>query len=125
MLTAAADEYVGVTKKNSKRYTLVYRSINHGALRALCVEASKQTLTAKYQNFAPVNGFGENIQAFASAFVELQEKRNSADYDPSSRVKTSDASVAIATARDAVRRFEKASAARRKAFLDLLLFSPR
>lgn len=125
MLTAAADEFVGVTKKNTNRYTLVYRSIDHRDLRELCMETKKQTLTAKYQKFAPANGFGENIQAFASTFVELQEKRNSADYDPSSRMKTSDASLAIATARDAVGRFQKASAPRRKAFLDLLLFSPR
>lgn len=125
VLTAAADEFVGVTKKTTRRYTLVYRSIDHRALRDLCSEAKKPQLTAKYGKYAPSNGFGPNIQAFASAVLELQEKRHSADYDPSSRVKTSDVRLAIATARSAIRRFERASPGRRGAFLALLLFPPR
>jgi hypothetical protein len=94
-------------------------------LRELCVEVKKTTLSAKYQRHATPAGFGLNIQAFASAFVELQEKRHSADYDPLTRVKTSDAKLAIATARSAIRRFERAGPARRKSFLTLLLFPPR
>jgi hypothetical protein len=56
---------------------------------------------------------------------ELQGKRHAADYDPMIRMKTSDALFAIKTARAAVRRFSKASAARRHAFLSLLVFPPR
>lgn len=125
IIIAATDELVGVTKRSTNRYALVYRSVDHRAIRELCTEAKKQQLTAKYQKHLPSNGFGPNIQAFASAFVELQEKRHSADYDPSIRVKTSDAILAIATARSAIARFERATEARRKAFLSLLLFSPR
>ena len=124
IITAAADEFVGVTK-NTKRYALVYRSVNHRGLRDLCYEAKKPQPSARYSNYAPSNGFGPNIQAFASPFVELQEKRHSADYDPSKRMKTSDAALAISTARSAIRRFERASEPRRKAFLALLLFPPR
>lgn len=124
-LTAAADEYVGKTKRGSPAYTLAYRSVDHRALKELCEEVKKTMPKPKVQRYAPANGFGANLQAFASAFVELQEKRHAADYDPSIRVKTSDASLAIATARSAVRRFKRASSARRKAFLALLLFPPR
>jgi hypothetical protein len=63
--------------------------------------------------------------AFATAVVELQEKRQAADYDPLTRFRASDAIAAIRAARAALRRFETASAARRKAFLTLLLFPPR
>lgn len=125
ILTAAADEFVGKTKRATKRYALVYRSIDHRALKDLCGEVKKQTLIAKYQRYAPPRGLGPNIQAFASALLELQEKRHAADYDPSNRVKTSDAQLAIATARSAIRRFAAASAVRRKTFLGLLAFAPR
>lgn len=125
ILTAAANQYVGVTKAGSKHYTLVYRSIDHRGLKNLCGEAKNQQLSPKYRNYAPSSGFGSNIQAFAAALIELQEKRHTADYDPSARMKTSDAALAIATARAAIRRFEGATEARRKAFLALLVFPPR
>jgi uncharacterized protein (UPF0332 family) len=125
ILTAAADDFVGVTKRNTRRYILVYRHIDHRTLRDLCIEMKKSALPVKYQRYAPASGMGPNIQAFASAVIDLQEKRHSADYDPSARLKTSDAKLAIATGRSAIKRFEKASESRRKAFLALLLFPPR
>jgi hypothetical protein len=57
--------------------------------------------------------------------VQLQEKRHQADYDPTVRVRASDAHSAIASARAALARFEQASDAERIAFLGLLLFPPR
>jgi hypothetical protein len=125
ILAQAGDEFDGKTKRATRRYSLVYRSIGHRALKELCIEAKKPTPAARYRNYIPPRGLGSNIQAFASALVELQEKRHAADYDPSSRVKTSDAQVAIATARSAIRRFAAASVVRRKTFLNLLSFPPR
>ncbi len=89
------------------------------------MESKKTALPAKFQKYAPANGMGPNIQAFATALIELQEKRHTADYDPSVRFKTSDVRLAIATGKSAIKRFERASSARRKAFLALLLFPPR
>jgi hypothetical protein len=124
-LTAAADEFVGKTKRTTKQYSLVYRSIDHKNLRDLCTELKKQNLPAKYARYQPANGFGRNIPEFAAAVLELQEKRHAADYDPAIRIKSSDAVLAVETARTALRRFGQASATRRKAFLGLLLFQPR
>jgi hypothetical protein len=124
-LTAAADEFVGVTKRSTTQYSLVYRSVDHRSLRELCSEIKKPTLPAKYAPYEPRNGFGPNIKAFAAAVVELQEKRHAADYDPLIRVKSLDALLAVSTARNALNRFQRASAGRRKAFLSLLLFPPR
>ncbi len=56
---------------------------------------------------------------------EQAEKRHSADYDPSIRVKTADALLAIRTGRTALSRFRRAPAAKRKRFLALLAFPPR
>jgi uncharacterized protein (UPF0332 family) len=124
-LAKAADQVVGATKRNTSPYGLVYRSVDHGALRTLCEEIKKSTLRPKYLRHAPSNGFGQNIRAFAAALLELQEKRHAADYDPLIRVKRSDAILAVRMARAALRRFDRANSRRRRAFLSLLLFPPR
>jgi len=98
---------------------------SHGALRRLCAEAIKPQLVPKYIPHAPPGGFGTEIQAFAQGTLELQEKRHSADYDPSIRFNTSDAVLVIDVARTALAQFDSASAESREAFLGLLLFQPR
>lgn len=125
ILTMAADEFVGTTKRTTPRYSLVYRSVDHSSLRKLCLDAVKASMPEKLGKFAPKSGLGPNIQAFAGTALELQQKRHLADYDPSYRVKTSDAELAIAASRSAIARFGKATTVRRKAFLTLLLFPPR
>lgn len=125
LLATAADEVVGVTGRATNLYALVYRSIDHRALRDLCTEVKKQQPTARYQTYVPTGGFGPDVQAFAGAVIELQEKRHAADYDPSSRIGTSDAIAAITAARRAIQFFQRASKARRKVFVTLLLFPPR
>lgn len=124
-LTAAVDQFVGVTNRDRSRYGLVYRSMSHAWLRELCKEVQKPTLSNKFKPYAPSNGFGPSITAFAAAIVELQEKRHAADYDVMIRMNKSDAVLAINTAEAALRRFGKASKTRRLAFLSLLLFPPR
>lgn len=124
-LSAAADQFIGMTKRSSPLYALVYRAVDHRALRVLCEEVKKPTLSPRYQPYQPSNGFGVNIVAFAVAVLELQEKRHEADYNPMTRMKSLDAKLAIAAARAALRRFEREEALRRGAFLTLLLFPPR
>jgi hypothetical protein len=125
VVTAAADQYVGVTNRHTSRYGLVYRSVSHDWLRDLCKEVQKPTLSDKFKPHVPTNGFGPDIVAFATAVRELQQKRHNADYDVMIRMNRSDAIVAIATARAALRRFNNTSRSRRVAFLSLLLFQPR
>ena len=87
-LTAAADEFVGVTQRATSRYALVYRSIDHRTLRDLCLEAKKPTPQAKFAPYFPAGGFGPNIQTFCTFAVELQLKRHLADYNPQPRSST-------------------------------------
>jgi hypothetical protein len=124
-ITAAADQFIGVTNRDTSRYGLVYRSVTHAWLRDLCKEVQKSALSNKFRPHAPSSGFGPNITSFAAAVVELQEKRHSADYDVMIRMNKSDAVLAISTAKAALRRFSNASKTRRLAFLSLLLFPPR
>lgn len=124
-LAAAADQFVGVTKRTTSQYGLVYRSVDHRALRELCAEAAKQNLAPRLARHVPQTGLGPDIQEFAGLVLELQRKRHSADYDPSIRVKSSDALLAVRSARNALSRFNAAGAFEREAFLGLLLFNPR
>lgn len=73
VVTAAADQHVGVTNRATTRYGLVYRSVDHKTLRDLCREVQKPTLSNRYKPYEPRNGFGPNITAFAAAVVDLQE----------------------------------------------------
>ncbi len=82
-------------------------------------------MPARYIRYIPNGGFDDNIQAFADTFIQLQERRHAADYDPFILLKRSDAILAIDIARTALSRLEHASEEQKKAFLTLLLFPPR
>lgn len=125
VVTGAADVFVGRRYRDTPRYALVYRSVDHRSLRRICEDVVKTPLPEKYSKYEPSGGFGPDLKALATAVVELQEKRHAADYDPLSRVKMSDAVLAVATARSALDRFGSASNTRQKAFLSLVVFSPR
>jgi hypothetical protein len=123
--TEAADDLVGRTHRQSPRYQLVYRSIEHRSLLRLWQDIVKTTLPAKYAGYEPTGGFGPDLQAFADAVIDLQEKRNRADYDPLFRVTRSEALPATETGRAALARFRNANRTLRKVFLSLAVFSLR
>jgi hypothetical protein len=123
--TATADDFAGKTNQQTARYGLVYRSVGHRALRDLSDDVQKQNLPARYSALEPPGGFGTDMIAVATALSDLQEKRHSADYDPLFRVRASDATLAIVTARTALRRFRSANAQKPKAFISLIVFKPR
>lgn len=124
-VTSAADLGIGAIHRGTKQYGLVYRSIDHRSLRELCEQAQRQKLPGRFSAYAPQNGFGPDIAAFATAVIELQEKRHRADYDPLIRANTADALLAVTTARAALARLQQADSASRQAFLTFLLFRPR
>jgi hypothetical protein len=125
VMTAAADLVIGQINRAEPRYGLAHRSIDHKRLREFCNDVRKQTLPDRYKRYAPHGGFGTAIKAFATAIVELQEKRHMADYDPMVRMKQSDAILLSGMARAALTRFQNANADERTVFLSLLLFEPR
>lgn len=124
-LREAADLFVGVTNRDTSRYALVYRSIDHKRLREFCEDVVKTTMPKKYAPYAPDVGWGQNIAAFAAAVIELQIKRLAADYDPLFRIKKSNARLLVRTGRAAFARFQKANNVWRETFLTLLVFPPR
>lgn len=125
VLTAAADEFVGASRRSTKEYGLVFRSVDHRTLKLVCQEVAKPSPTFRYAGYMPEYGFGPEFDAFVSILPELQESRHSADYDPLVRFRTSEAKSVVALAWAAMGGFKLAPAKSRKAFLVLLLFPPK
>jgi hypothetical protein len=124
-LAAAADQFVGASKRLTNRYVLVYRSISHGAIYELCSEVRKPALPRSLTRHGPPGGFGHDLKGYAGGVLELQAKRLSADYDPLMRYQRSDAVAAVTAAQIALTHFKNAAEAEREAFLALLVFKPR
>lgn len=125
VLSEAADDFVGKTHRASPRYALVYRSVDHRSLRALCDDVRKDALPARYARYVPVGGFGSELRQFSVAFVALYEKRQLADYDPHFRATRSDVLADLANGHAALTLFRRAGRSSRKAFLTLVVVSPR
>lgn len=124
-LAAAADLYIGTTKRTTGQYTLVYRSVHHRDLRDLCSRVRAISSIGRLAQYVPAGGFDADMRTFAEAILELQESRHDADYNPSIHVRRSDARLAVGTARKALGRLQTTSRSSREAFLGLLLFRVR
>ena len=122
---AAADALVGSTKSGSAAHTIVYRAFEHRRMHAACREASKQKLDAKLSNASGFVRFDESLRSGASAFVELQDRRHRADYDPNFAITTSETKSAIDMAETAITAFSGADKEQFRLFLILLLFQAR
>jgi len=69
----------------------------------------KSTLPARYSDHEPAGSFGPDLQFFAAAVIDLQEKRHLADYDPLFRVTKSEALLDVERGRTALTRLRPAS----------------
>lgn len=125
VLIAAADEFVGKGLRNDSRYSLVYRCIDHAAIRRICDEASRQKPSPKFRRFVSSEGFEQGIRDFSNVFLRLQELRHQADYDPGIYFSGVDALFATYLAKSAIGAFNSARAESRRLFLTLILFPPR
>lgn len=126
-LKAAADDLIGstATARRSSAYKLIYRGFEHSRMRTTAIDATKATMPPKLVEASGYTQFSEQIQAAARAFVELQQKRHSADYDPQFRFSKSDARVAIELAIFGGGMFDIANATERRSFLLCMLMPQR
>ena len=69
--------------------------------------------------------FPREIRKFADCFVDLQGKRNEADYDPEGRWDKAEVAEDVATAEDVIREFEAAPLRERRAFAIFVLLKNR
>lgn len=69
-----ADQLVGATMRNSGAWTRIYRGLDHGRAKSELQRRDVQTLDPA-------------VARIAATFVQLQEDRHAADYDPVSTLK--------------------------------------
>ena len=113
MAQDAADVLVGVgTDRPDTAWTQVYRGLQHGEAKNACMQVRNLDFPA-------------GVVTCAEAFVLLQERRHSADYDPNHRVLRADALRAIGLAETAIDALGSAPRKDRRAFAVLLLFKKR
>lgn len=125
VVTEAADLFVGRKKRDSARYSLLYRGVDHRVLRKVCDGIAKSPLPARYAAYAPKAGFGPELEAVASTIIDLQERRYLADYDPLFRASLSDTLFVVASGRSALARFRSVGRSLRHDFVTLVVFPPR
>ena len=111
----SADLLVGssAADRASAAWAQVYRSIDHRQARAVC--ANTRLMAA----------FSPDIQDFASRFIVLQRKRQSADYDPATRLTKIELRADLALAETAIAQFATQPRADRRAFVVLVVFKQR
>ena len=89
-----------------------YRALQHGTARQRCQQQ-------------PIRQFPEPIQEFARKFVEMQIKRENADYGPEGIYRKSDILEDIGMAENLIIQFQQADPKDRRAFAVYLLLHLR
>lgn len=91
----------------------MYRAVEHKATKNACKDGKI------------ITKFPKPIEDFANAFVSMQEKRHSADYDPYGMFDKSTVVQDIATVKQAITEYAKAPIKDRRAFCAFILFKKR
>lgn len=109
---SCADMLIGTNSQTKKAWQQVYRALDHNFAKNACQHGN-------------ISKFPQEIQDFANAFVALQSKRHSVDYDPYSKVHKSEVLVDLANAELVINGFKSAAAKHRKAFATWVLLKQR
>jgi hypothetical protein len=104
-----------------EKYVVSPEGATHQRIVDLCYQVTRTPRTKKPLKdlLLPPDFFGE-IAKFATTFIDLQTKRNLADYDPAFSSTPAELSI-IDAARDAMNSFSRAAGEQRIVFLTLLL----
>ena len=107
---------IGVTspERTERAWRQAYRAVGHHKAKTACRNADDR-------NF----GFPNGIREFARTFVDLQEAREMADYDPKATFRRPDVLAEIAKAKLAVAALGECSGREKSAFTALVLFKLR
>lgn len=115
LASCCADTLVGSRSADRSKpaWRQVYRALEHRLAKERCKNQDK------------IKKFPKEVEDFANAFVSLQEKRHSADYDPFSQFTKLEVKSDIASTRDVIKRFRAVPIKDRRAFAVFVLFKTR
>lgn len=110
----AADSLVGATKSRrpNKAWVEVYRGLDHGT----CKQACDRAKTVK---------FPSELHDFSDAFLQLQDARHSADYDPMVKPTKQEALFYIRLAEKSIQTLKDVGPLDRKAFATWVLITSK
>lgn len=110
-----ADTLIGGTgaARSGPAWRQTYRALEHGTAKNAC---KKREIVSRF----PVE-----LQDFAYAFVDLQERRHLADYDPEFRLTKSEVEASIEVVDGVILAMKRVSAKDRRAFAAYVLFKQR
>lgn len=111
---SCADYMVGTDSKTRSQpaWRQVYRALEHGFTKGACKDGT-------------IKKFPKEIEDFANIFVEMQEKRHSADYDPYAKFTRSEVLQDVSRVEAVIAGFKKVSIQDRRAFCAHVLFKKR
>jgi hypothetical protein len=124
LVQAATAEFVGANRKLPS-FGIVYRSFEHAQMRKTCGQVLQPNLSPELKKAVGLAVFGPDLRRCATFFVELQQQRHEADYDPMVKISLSDTKSAVTKAASAIAAFDGAPANERRVFLTLLGFRLR
>ena len=115
LATCCADTLVGSSSssRDELAWQQAYRALDHGTARRRCMSGHL------------AGRFCLEIREFADKFVDLQEKRNQADYAPANDFSKETVTAEIETALGAIRRFQRIPLKDRRAFAVYVLLNLR
>ncbi len=110
-----ADTIVGGRSANRSRlsWVRVYRALSHGAARDRCHDRTE------------IVGLSREILDFADTFVEMQQRRHRADYDPEAYFTRTEVLQQISQVENVILRFTRAPIVDRRSFAVHALMSGR
>jgi hypothetical protein len=108
-----------------KSRVLFYRALEHGQTRDRCKKLGQNPLPNAERDFFGWQCFPSELRFFASSFLNLQELRHRADYDPDTKFAIQEAQEAVDDARKAIANLRAAQDEALIPFLSYLLFGLR
>lgn len=125
LLRRAADEFVGRRHQGEASYTLLYRGFAHARMKQVCEELDKPSLRPVYRDKLKRAAVSPAVRYLATTFVELQEARHRADYDPDAATSDADAARACLLADFGMKSLAQADSAEIRDILALMLMDQR
>ena len=120
LVSGATDLLAGGPARGTRRYLIVYRSFEHRRMADVCRQIVNGNLRTEAGGC-----FHGTIHECATIFIELQENRHEADYDPFAHIVLSDAKTAVAKATAAIQMLNNSPENERLDFFTLLHFKLR
>jgi uncharacterized protein (UPF0332 family) len=107
-----ADSFLGTGARARPAWAQVHRALDHGFARNACSQAENL-------------GFPTGLLVFADTFIELQQQRYKADYDPTARFSREETIDIVNRAEAAIRSLRSATRDERRYFAVLVLLRRR